>query len=1346
MNTFRLSQWGRARALLLLVPVLIGAAWLLRVAMAALPLDQGPGGPILVVTSGASNYGKYYAEILRNEGLNQFAVADISTVTPATLAAYDVVVLSKITLSGDQVTTLSNWVSGGGNLIAMGPDAQLANLLGLTSVGTTLSDGYVLVDPSSQAGNGIVNQTIQFHGTADRYTLNGASSIATLYSDAASATANPAVTLRSAGAGQAAAFTYDLATSIVYTRQGNPAWATQERDGFTPIRPDDKFYGNAAGDPRADWINLNKVAIPQADEQQRLLANLIITMNASRKPLPRFWYFPNGKKAVVIMTGDDHANGGTAGRFDQFLAASPAGCSVANWECVRGTSYIYTPTPLTNAQAATYTAQGFEVGLHITTDCNDFTAASLEATYVQQIADWVAKYSSIPAPITQRHHCIVWSDWVTAAKTQLNHGMRLDVSYYFWPPSWVNNTPGLFTGSAMPMRLADLNGALIDVYEATSQMTDESGQQYPFTIDTLLDRAVGAEGYYGAYTINAHTDLPDSFDARAVVASAQARGVPIVSSVQMLNWLDGRNASSFGSLAWDGSRLNFSIAAGTNATVLQAMLPKRSGAALLAGITRDGNGVSFNVSTIKGIEYAFFQATAGAYVATYAIDATAPTVTATSPTNGATDVEVGTTVTATFSEAMDPATINTNTFELRGPGNVLVPATVAYSSAPAPSAVLTPTAQLAASTTYTAIVKGGAADPRVKDVAGNALAVNFSWSFTTAAPPSCPCTAWNASTTPSNAAWPDSASNNLGVKFRAGMNGFVTGIRFYKGATNTGTHIGNLWTSAGQLLATATFVNESPSGWQQVDFATPVAITANTVYVASYFAPNGNYAADGSYFANGGVDNGPLHLLADSVAGGNGVYTYSSASTFPNSSFNATNYWVDVVFITGGGADTTPPTVTGVTPANGAMGVATTTSVTATFSEAMTAATVNTNTFQLRNSGGTLITAAVAYNATTRVATLTPSSALAGSTTYTATVVGGTNGVKDLAGNALASNQTWSFTTAEVDTTPPTVTAITPASGATGVSTTTTVTATFSEAMNAATINTNTFQLRNSGGTLVTAGVAYNATTRVATLTPSSTLAGGPTTYTATVVGGTNGVKDVAGNALASNQAWSFTTLDATAPTVTAISPASGATGVSTTTTITATFSEAMDPATITTSTFQLRNSGGTLVTATVAYDATTRVATLTPSSALAAGPTTYTATVVGGTNGVKDVAGNALGSSRTWSFTTVDMTAPTVTSTSPADGATGVSRNGNVTATFSESMNASTITTSTFLLRDPSGATVAATVTYASNSKTATLKPTQSFAANTGYTATISGGTTGVKDTAGNPMGSNFVWSFTTR
>ncbi len=266
-----------------------------------------------------------------------FSITDISMVSSATLASYDVVILGDMPLKASQVTMFSAWVNAGGNLITMRPDKQLAGLLGLVDQFSMRSNAYLQIETATPPGAGIVSQTIQFHGTADLYNIAGATSIATLFSNAVTATSNPAVTLASVGTngGQAAAFTYDLARSIVYTRQGNPFWSGQERDGLPPIRSNDLFFGAASNDVRPDWVDLNKVAIPQADEQQRLLANLILEMNRDKKPLPRFWYLPRGGKAVIVMTGDDHAQGGTAGRFDQYKAMGPTGCSVANWECIR---------------------------------------------------------------------------------------------------------------------------------------------------------------------------------------------------------------------------------------------------------------------------------------------------------------------------------------------------------------------------------------------------------------------------------------------------------------------------------------------------------------------------------------------------------------------------------------------------------------------------------------------------------------------------------------------------------------------------------------------------------------------------------------------------------------------------------------------------------------------------------------------------------------------------------------------------------------------------------------------------------------------------------------------------
>jgi hypothetical protein len=142
---------------------------------------------------------------------------------------------------------------------------------------------------------------------------------------------------------------------------------------------------------------------------------------------------------------------------------------------------------------------------------------------------------------------------------------------------------------------------------------------------------------------------------------------------------------------------------------------------------------------------------------------------------------------------------------------------------------------------------------------------------------------------------PDNAVE-LGVKFQSEVNGYVTGIRFYKASTNTGTHVANLWTSYGTLLATATFTGETASGWQQVLFSTPVAITANTAYVASYHTTVGHYSDNLSYFSGKGVDSPPLHALADGVSGYNGAFAYGSTSSFPSQGWNSSNYWVDVVF------------------------------------------------------------------------------------------------------------------------------------------------------------------------------------------------------------------------------------------------------------------------------------------------------------------------------------------------------------------------------------------------------------------------------------------------------------------
>ena len=432
------------------------------------------------------------------------------------------------------------------------------------------------------------------------------------------------------------------------------------------------------------------------------------------------------------------------------------------------------------------------------------------------------------------------------------------------------------------------------------------------------------------------------------------------------------------------------------------------------------------------------------------------------------------------------------------------------------------------------------------------------------------------------------------------------------------------------------------------------------------------------------------------------------------------------------------PIVVSTSPANGATGVILNTTVTATFSSVMAPGTINTTTFTLMGPAGA-VAGAVAYSGTT--ATFTPSASLAASTLYTGTI---TTGATDPGGNALAANYVWTFTTGL-----PIVISTVPAAGATAVPVNTTISATFSEPMNPATINAGTFTVVGPGGPvagIVARGAssprqrkgARQAAVNIskpqvvtfagstATFTPDVDLLAN-TTYTATI---TTGALDPAGVGLGANYVWTFTT--APPPSVVSTVPANLATAVAVNTPISATFSEAMNPATITGTTFTVTGPGATPVAGVVSYSGTT--ATFTPTVVLV-NSTLFTATI---TTGAQDPTGAPLAANVVWTFTTAPP--PTVVSTIPANLATAVAVNTPISATFSVAMNPATITGTTFKVTGPGATAVAGAVAYAGD--TATFTPTTILANSTLFTATI---TTGAQDTTGAPLAANFVWTFTT-
>ncbi|MEJ0083002.1 MAG: hypothetical protein WDM78_19090 [Puia sp.] len=567
-------------------------------------------------------FGRYQVEILRAQGYTSFKAMDITEVeaNPAMLNSYDVILLGQMKLNASDISLLTAWTIKGGTLIAQRPSSLLYPLMGIISsdsIADNYKNTYLLVDTTmGQPGAGIVGQTIQYHGVADLYNmLPGITSLATIYSSATTRTPYPAVTSASVGnnGGKAIAFAFDLAKSIVLTRQGNLSWAGQSRDGQTgPVRSDNLFY--------PDYVDFNKIQIPQADELQHLLTNIILLDNLHRKPLPHLWILPRGLQAAIVMTGDDHniemnsGSTGTPSRFNDYRLMSKDNSpqAVEDWKAIRATSYVYDNINLSNDSVLHYQSLGFEIAFHPTTECTNFTRTSLVNDMTSQLSRLETKLPGMLPPVTNRTHCMPWSDWASQPKVESSLGIRFDVNYYYWPGSWVQNRAGLFTGSGMPMRFADSIGTLIDCYQAPTQIPDESGLDITNSINTLLDNAIN-KGYYGAFVMNMHTDTAMHIGSDQIIAAAMTRQIPVITSKQMLTWLDNRNGTVFSHVAWDNVTKTLSFTVTTNAHNLQVMVPVHSIDGELIQVIENGTPVTFTIQTIKGISYGFFPASTHNY-------------------------------------------------------------------------------------------------------------------------------------------------------------------------------------------------------------------------------------------------------------------------------------------------------------------------------------------------------------------------------------------------------------------------------------------------------------------------------------------------------------------------------------------------------------------------------------------------------------------------------------------------------------------------------------------------------------------------------------------------------------
>ena len=627
-------------------------------------------------------------------------------------------------------------------------------------------------------------------------------------------------------------------------------------------------------------------------------------------------------------------------------------------------------------------------------------------------------------------------------------------------------------------------------------------------------------------------------------------------------------------------------------------------------------------------------------------DTTPLTVSATSPLAGSTSVPTTSAITTTFARAVDPSSIS---YAVLDSANNPAPGTVSYDAA-TKKATFTPDQALAAFTQYTVSVTATAAT-------GAGMAAPAQWSFTTAKPPAvpgvCPCTLFDDADGPSAGPDSETSSVKLGVAFKADGPGNITGVRFYKAAQNGGSHTITLWQSDGTQLATATVTNESTSGWQQASFDAPVAVVANTTYIASYTAPNGRYS-----FASGGLDSPIVRSPLRSVSNG-GRYTYGSGAPLTTSS---TNYFVDPVY------EPSPdkaPEVEVISPGDEATSVPRAAAVRVTFDRPVQPGTAQ---ITLKDPDDATVPGSTTLETAGTTVTFVPSSNLASATRYEVSVSGATS----LGGHAMAQAVTSQFTTSGADACPCSLmeTTTQPTIADADDSSAVTLGLKFKPSVDGFirgvryyrdTANTGTHvgKLFSAGGnelanvTIPTQGtgwqsanfsnpvsVSADTTYVISYYAPNGHYSASSGYFNDPVVNvplssvGTGGVY-ANGNNFPDNSYLNtnyyvdaiFTTNEDGPPEVSDTTPNNQASGVEVDSTVKAKFDRAIDEASLA---FTLSGPGTTSVDGDVSFNASTRTATFTPDADLTPG-VTYKAEVDATSTG-----GTSMTTPKSWTFTTV--------------------------------------------------------------------------------------------------------------
>ncbi len=576
--------------------------------------------PILVLADD-SNFGTYTAELLKTEGFNEFLSDSLSSqrITYSYLKLFDILILAECKIEPGKLEIIEKYVKSGGNLIAFRPDLNLSELFGVVPEGDTISEAYLKINSNNSEGKGLSARIMQFHGTADLYSLNTGTVLAHIFTDQTHQSVYPAVVRNRYGNGHAVAFVYNLPKSIVYTRQGNPLFAGLEKDGIPGLRGMDLFTDG--------WVDTFANTMNQADQQMALLSNCIQEFNKVINPLPRLWYFPDTLQCLAVLDNDGEDND----EFDfepQLRDIDSMGAKM--------TIYIKDVDKVSKEWSEKWTEKGFEISGH-PDDTHEAGNPSWNGMNdaIRKKKDEIENKFNLSMQ-TNVNHWFVWcgknekgdQDFGAQARLEELHGIEMDANYahYDIHSSQGKNylgTPGYnqgnYTGSGLLMKYADHNGKTINVYQRFNSVYDQqynegsTAEDFFNCFKGLVDRSLHND-IFSIVSIKAHNNeyYFSKEPLMNMLAYAKDNNVPVWTALELLGFLKMKDEATFSNIRWKNNVLGFSVKSSLHHRKgLPCLVPFGFSDKKVKRVQVDGEEIEYRVNRIRELEYVFFTVEGG---------------------------------------------------------------------------------------------------------------------------------------------------------------------------------------------------------------------------------------------------------------------------------------------------------------------------------------------------------------------------------------------------------------------------------------------------------------------------------------------------------------------------------------------------------------------------------------------------------------------------------------------------------------------------------------------------------------------------------------------------------------